>query len=255
VHQNFHFLRQGYQRIALGWNRNALHAKSKEDYEINNSGDVKFHLALPVSLESDAFALQAIREYERGKLILWAWSSRGYSTVNEIAEWLFNGNIKEASELLSPMPPGSLTKYIQGKELPALHILGEDKKIQIPDGQFLSGERVHLWFVDTGKDGMIALPHWFSMPIECCIALWRTEQQNWEEKKMARHPKPLTPSQQKLYDAWVDNSTRRLVLDQAQRCQITHPSSVSRGYLVKHGILLEAGPSMEQHFLFLRETS
>ena len=37
---------------------------------------------------------------------------------------------------------------------------------------------------------------------------------------MARHPKPLTPSQQKLYDAWVDNSTRRLVLDQAQRCQI-----------------------------------
>ena len=87
--------------------------------------------------------------------------------------------------------------------------------------------RVHLWFVDTGKDGMIALPHWFSMPIECCIALWWTEQQNWEEKKMARHPKPLTPSQQKLYDAWVDNSTRRLVLDQAQRCQITHPSSAA----------------------------
>ena len=26
------------------------------------------------------------------------------------------------------MPPGSLTKYIQGKELPALHILGEGQE-------------------------------------------------------------------------------------------------------------------------------
>lgn len=210
---------------------------------MGNSGESKFQIALTSSLESDAYALQCIREYQQGKLVLWAWSSRGYSTLEDIAEWHCGGDVDKAAELLAPMEKGVFTEYIKGKELPSLHILGEEKAVQIPDDQFLSGEKIHIWFVDRGEDGNIPLPNWFSLPIELAISMWRKEEQDWEAKKTARSPKPLTANQQKLYDAWLANSTRRIVLDQSQKSQLAHPSSVSKHYLLNHGILLE--PSLE----------
>eukprot|EP00438_Fugacium_kawagutii_P033902 Skav220991 [mRNA] locus=scaffold1541:250564:259672:- [translate_table: standard] len=218
----------GYQRIAMGWNRNPADAKDEDDHEMGNSGEPKFQIALTSSLESDAYALQCIREYQQGKLVLWAWSSRGYSTLEDIAAWHCGGDVAKAAELLAPMEKGVFTEYIKGKELPSLHILGEEKAVRIPDDKFLSGEKIHIWFVDRGEDGNIPLPNWFSLPIELAISVWRKEEQDWEAKKTARSPKPLTANQQKLYDSWLENSTRRIVLDQSHKTQIAHPASVSK---------------------------
>ena len=242
IHQNFHFIRQGYQRTALGWHRNALLAKSKEDFEVTKSGDIKLSISLPVSLESDVYALQCIRDYENSKLVMWAWASRGYATMSDYAKWHFDGDISKAEACMGAVEKGEFTKYVKLEELPALHILGEDSShepLAKPDSGFLNGERVHVWFVDKGSDGMIPLPTWSSLPIECTIAVWRQEEKAWKDKIQKRHPKPLTAHQQKQYDQWVENCTRRIVLDQQSKSVIKHPASCSKSHLSKFGVLLD----------------
>ena len=244
VHQNFHFIRQGYQRAALGWHRNASKAKDAGDFELNNAGDIKMQVALPISLESDVYALQCIKEYERGKLTLWAWCSRGYCSMNDIAKWHCDGDIEAAEKLMAPMDSRAFTRYVQDlTTLPALTILGEHEghaPLVEPDAGLLSGEKVHLWFVDRGAEGMIALPAWTSMHIECALALWRHEEEKWKDKILQRFPKALTASQQRQYDNWLETSTRRVVLDQHSKQAIKNPAACARSYLVKHGVLLEA---------------
>lgn len=242
IHQNFHFLRQAYQRTSLGWLRNASLAKDAKDYEINNQGEPKFSVALETSLESDAYALQCIRNYEKAKLVLWSWCSRGFSTVEDVARWHFNGNVALATRFMAPSPPGELAKYAQLESWPVLTILGDDhanEDIQVPNTTFLNGEKLHIWFVDCGMDGMVALPHWCSLPIECQIALWRSEHQAWSKKIAARAPKALPPSQQKQYDIWLENCTRKIVLDQQTKSVIKNPASCSKARLTKFGILLD----------------
>ena len=230
IHQNFHFIRQGYQRTALGWLRDAALAKDKGAYEVNNSGDVKFQIALSVSLESDVYALQCIREYEKGKLVLWAWASRGYSDCEAISKWHFNGEVSLAQQLMAPIQPGAFAKYVQLHKLPALTILGEESPqsaLSVPTTSFLAGEKVHMWFIDCGKEGMVALPHWCSMPIECVIALWKSEHEAWSQKIAERFPKPLPPAQKRQHEVWAQNCTRRLVLDQSTKTEIkTLPATV-----------------------------
>ena len=244
VHQNFHFIRQGYQRSALGWHRTASRAKNAQDFEQNNSGELKMQIALPISLESDVYALQCIRDYERGKLTLWAWCSRGYCSLADIANWHCDGNIEEAQKLMAPLETRAFTKYVQDlNPLPALTILGEHEghePLAEPYPDLLAGEKVHLWFVDHGVDGMIALPAWTSMHIECALALWRHEEETWKKKVFDRYPKALTASQQAQYDNWLETSTRRVVLDQQAKQVIKNPAKCARAYLVKHGVLLEA---------------
>ena len=242
IHQNFHFIRQGYQRAALGWNRNALLAKSSENYEVTNSGDVKLQIALPISLESDVYALQCIKEYKQGKLALWAWSSRGYSTVKDIARWHFNGDEEAALALMAPTKTKEFTEYVQLRQLPTLRLLGEHApRVAVAElpSSFLKGEKVHVWFADRGAEGMIPLPHWCSLPIECALSQWKHEEKSWNQKITERFPKPLAPNQQKQYDTWVENSTRRIVLDQESRAVVKHPGSCPKGHLAKHGVLLE----------------
>lgn len=242
IHQNFHFVRQGYQRTALGWHRNVLQSKSPEEYEVNKAGEVKLSIALPVSLESDVYALQCIKEHERGKLTMWAWLSRGYSTMQDIADWHFGGDLADAQRFMGPVEKGSFAKYVQLRELPVLNLIGEHESHAVlaePDEGFLKGERVHIWFVDRGSEGMIPLPHWSSIAIECSIAQWRHEEKTWNQKIAARCPKALTPAQQKQYDSWLQSSTRRIVLDQQCKASIKHPSACSKSYLMKHGVLLE----------------
>ena len=226
----------------MGWLRDAALANEEADYEINNSGDVKFQIALSVSLESDVYALQCIREYEKGKLVLWAWASRGYSDCDAIGKWHFNGNTSLAEELMSPIQPGAFAKYVQLHKLPVLTILGEDstqRELSVQTSSFLAGEKIHMWFIDCGRDGMVALPHWCSTPLECIVALWKSEHEAWAQKIAARYPKPLPPVQKRQHEVWSQNCTRRLVLDQSTKTEIKNPASYSKMRLLKSGILLE----------------
>ena len=125
VHQNFHFIRQGYQQAALGFHINVLHAKSREDFEVTKSGDVKLSLAFPISLESDVYALQCIRSYCQGKLTLWAWASSGYCNCSDVARWYFEGDEAKAKELLSPTEREVFTEYVRLKTLPHCTFLGK----------------------------------------------------------------------------------------------------------------------------------
>lgn len=199
-------------------------------------------LALPVSLESDAYALQAIQEYEKGKLVLWSWLSRGYSSMEDVARWYFGGDLSRAEDFMNRSKPGGLAAYAKLDKLPVLKILGEDnpnEEVDTPDNSLLTGEMVHIWYVDMGLDGMYPLPHWCSLPIECTFSLWRSELQSWQKKIQNRAPKPLTPTQQKFYDHWLENCTRKVVLDQQARTHIKNPATCSKERLVKHGILLD----------------
>ena len=238
IHQNFHLVRQGYQRCALGWLRN-IAASQISGESVNNAGDPKFTMALSVSLESDAYALQTIRDFQSGKLVMWSWSSRGYVDEETLSEW----HGRDISQLMAFKDKGALTEFVKINSLPPLKILGEDSSNHDPslvtDCAHLSGEKLHIWFVDLLSDGMIPLPHWMSLPIECAMAVWKQEHSTWEDRIKKRSPKPLPPSQQKMYECWLEKSLRRLVLDQSTKSQIKNPSSCSKAHLTKHCILLD----------------
>ena len=69
------------------------------------------------SIRSDTFALKSLRDYQSGKMILYAWLSRGLTNVGDVADWLFNGDRTKVAELMK-QTPGAMSKLLSLDSLP-----------------------------------------------------------------------------------------------------------------------------------------
>ena len=58
-------------------------------------------LTMENSIRADAWALSRLKEYQSGKLILWSWVTRGYVTMEQVAEWYFDSDVDAATTALS----------------------------------------------------------------------------------------------------------------------------------------------------------
>ena len=157
------------------------------------------------SIRSDAFALKSLRDYQSGKMILYAWLSRGLTNVGDVADWLFDGDRTKVAELMK-QTPGAMSKLLSLDSLPET---GDDEskkqQLQLAETTRLPGESVSRWCVMKDETSSassssssapsskpIPLPDWFKIPLDRTISIWKAEKDEWESKKNDRFKKKGT---------------------------------------------------------------
>jgi hypothetical protein len=175
-HNNFHALRRCYASASLGWNRNPMFSKPIEEMQFQTDGSVYQTMSLEDSLKSDVFALDAIRNHRSGNIIMRAWLRTGHVSEQQLADWKFNGNRKLLAEEMVALE-GSMSHLYQLTSLPDLNLVAQWSEEKKP----LTGESVHVWFVDRGAAGVAALPIWANLAIELKMSEWVAEARKWEK--------------------------------------------------------------------------
>ena len=198
---------------------------------------------MEASLRADAWALQQIAAYQGGKVLLWSWVSRGLTTMEQVASWYFNDNIEAAKEALSSTP-GAMASLCKLDEIPDVDCTAEETQVVQAESSMLDGELSRIWAIEDPEvtDPVpIGLPSWFTTPIDKAVLLWRQEASKWDERIQKRHADgkdSLTPAMQRLYDKWLEDTTRSIVLDKRKEVEVKNLGDQSISKLQKHCVLL-----------------
>ena len=208
--------RKSYMRCGIGWQSNLLLRSSMDDIDVGLSAEPSYHCRLSLSLKADAFALQTIGSWQHGKILMWAWLSRGYVSDTQLAKWRFKGDLPGFRDAMVKIR-GALKQFLHLDTLPEVDV--ESKKVpweQAADPQ--AGEARHAWVVETTNSlNQIeekALPQYFNIGIDTAISVWVAEADKWTTMINARMAvgMDLAPKQAKLYTAWQENPVRRHLL-------------------------------------------
>ena len=97
-------------------------------------------------MRADCFALTQIQKYQDGKLLLWAWVSRGLVTMEQLAELRFAGDVEQAKSFFKATP-GELAKIWRLDDLPELDIAEREAAVEEASRTALSGEVNRSWIV------------------------------------------------------------------------------------------------------------
>ena len=215
-------------------------------------------LTVEGSLRADAFALQALKQHEGGKLIQWAWVSRGLVSMEQVANWHHGGDLDAAKEAMSYVR-GSMKHLYQLDEIPAVDPEPEhQEQIVAAESCTLEGETHQFWAIsdpDIQESDPIPLPEWFQLPIDTTLLTWKREKEIWEERKSKREAQgfdSLAPKMQAAYNEWMSNPTRVLVLDKKKKAQVLRPGKKSQNQLKKTCLMLMLHPSLEASNLWIR---
>jgi hypothetical protein len=84
----------------VGWQSDPSKRPPLAGTNFGPDGSISVKCPLFTSFQSDAYALRVIAEYQQGKIIMWAWSSRGYVSRERQAAWHFNGDLDAMNEAL-----------------------------------------------------------------------------------------------------------------------------------------------------------
>lgn len=213
------------------------------------SGGFQIGLRLDIrgSLRADAFALQKIGQYQGGKILLWAWISRGLITMEQVASWRFDGDVSAAREAMESTE-GELAKLYQADEIPNVDCSKEAREVNDAAIVEMDGEISSAWAISDFDDAdtppstpPIFLPQWFQLPINKAVLLWRQEKSVWDERfasRLASGFTELPPKMQQAYDAWKEDTTRPLVLSKRTKTQVKKLTGKSISSLKRHCILL-----------------
>ena len=212
------------------------------------------------SLRADAWALQRIADYQSGKVLLWSWVSRGLLSMEHVAEWYYENDIRAAKDALSGTPQ-QMSKLCRVDELPYVDCSSQQQELQIAEETHLKGETVCVWAIqdlDNPESKALPLPGWFRAPIDKAILLWQEEARRWDKKladRMLQGKDSLPPVQQKAFEEWSNSSTRPLVLDKKRRAQVVNIASKSIASLKKTCVLLTIHMSREASELRIKAGS
>jgi len=209
------------------------------------------------SLRADAFALQSLKNYQGGKLIQWAWVSRGLTSMEQIAEWHHDGNM-EAAKASFEQTRGAMATLYSLDEIPSVEPTGEEDIVAAAETTTLKGELHQFWAINDYENPTaepIALPSWFQLPIDNVLLTWKRELSVWEEriaKRKANGFGSLAPKMNEAYQQWVSNPTRVLVLDKARKAQVMQPGKKSQAQLKKTCLMLVIHPSLDPADLWVK---
>eukprot|EP00435_Cladocopium_sp_Y103_P064784 s286_g26.t1 len=256
-HAHFHTLRRSWLKVAVGQGSHHHLRKALFDLDISINGDPRFKLTAESSLKADAWALQQLARYQNGKLVVFAWVSRGLTRLEDIAEWHFAGNIENAKVFLerTRLAMASLL------EIDDLHEPEQDPEtralVKESETSLLEDEFVCQWAIQGDVEGSlpIPLPAWFKPSIDRTILVWRKEATVWEErlsKRMLFGRDGYTPKQQEEFDEWKKTAHRRIILDKKRKCQVMNIQKQNVAHLRKDCIVLQIQLANEASDLKIR---
>ena len=128
---------------------------------------------------ADAWALQKLGEYQNGKIILWSWLSRGLVTMEQVANWRFDGSTDAVEKLLDSTPT-ELKALCDLDALPDVEDLEQKKQVVLAQEAALQGEVASAWAIldkDEPVSDPIVLPPWFTRPIATTLLIWRPDKE------------------------------------------------------------------------------
>lgn len=161
------------------------------------------------SLRADAWALRSLQQYCGGNVLLWAWLSRGLTSIDNIAKLYYNIAVDEAKQALE-QTPGKMKHLYQLDDIPDLDLKKETALAETAASCTLQGERATCWCIQkTADDGMVPLPQWFRTPIDNEVLTWKRDLEVWDQQIEKRGDKGLTKSQQEKYDKFKEGNARQ----------------------------------------------
>lgn len=173
---------------------------------------------MEAGLLADAWALKQLRNYAGGKLIMSAWLNRGLTSITDLADWRFHGNVQELRDQMKHVR-GAVSQLMRLEKVPDVAESADaDRKAltQCAEENLLEGEKVTKWCLRHGDSQPIALPDWLRVPIDRTVSIWLSEKNQWDTKinkrQQLRGVSTLPPAQNKKYQEWVDKGAKRRIL-------------------------------------------
>ncbi|CAK9055230.1 Malate dehydrogenase 2 [Durusdinium trenchii] len=193
-HQALHSLTKAYLRMAIGWGSAPMLRK------------------------------------RHNKIIWLGWLQRGYCSVDEIAQWLYNGDTRRVEELMQ-RTRGSMDAICSLCDLPDID--AEDPEIEHMRLTELAGEKQFLWALESG-DHRLPLPDWIGNVLEMRVCQFISEHDNWESKiqKRSLTGKMLIRSQQQKYELWKLNLDQKLVFAKDEKVLVSEAKKVNKNCIL-----------------------
>ena len=256
-HAHFHLPRRSWLRIAVGQGCHHHLRKALSDLDLSINGDPRFKLSVESSIKADCWALRQLAGYKGGKLIMYAWVSRGLSQLEDVAKWHFEGNIQNAQASLerSRLSMANILElpYLDEPEQdPEKHALVQESETTLLDEEFVT-----QWAIQDDVEGSspIPLPAWFKPSIDRTILVWRKEAAVWEERLAKRQllgRNNYTPKQQEEFDEWKKTGHRRIILDKKRKCQVMRLQEHKMAHLRSNCVVLQIQLANEASALKIR---
>lgn len=211
---------------------------------------------MEASLRADAWALQQLGAYQQGKLIAYAWVSRGLTSIEDFASWHFDGNVESAKQALA-RTKDAMRALLALEELPSVESAKTLESVNLAEQSVLEGELVSQWAIQADGDGSqpVPLPMWFKPAIDRTIMIWTKEASKWDECLAKRHKngrEHFTPKQQEQYDTWKGTWCRRVILDKKRQIQVLNFHKKNLTQLRSSCLLLEVQLAREAENLKIR---
>ena len=205
---------------------------------ISMDGISERHVTYSNSIRDDCWAVNIVRTYRQGKLIMWSWLSRGLVTVELLAKWHFDGDLKKVWTHMERVR-GDLTKLMTMTDELDPEAPAHKRKWLEAEGDPDQGSH-KIWVYDVDEECPKQLPQWWSLDIEIELRSWCSERDAWDDALATRQKQgfeKLTPSKDAEYNRWLEmKQKRRLVFNIQSRTLIKNPRKVSASTLRKHGI-------------------
>lgn len=200
-------------------------------------------LDVEASLRADCWALQKLAEYQDGKLITFAWVSRGMTSLEDLASWRFDGDIAAADAFLQ-RTPGAMQSLLQLDDIPTEIDKSTSIDVELAESTLLQGEKTSQWCIQGSEDSspVIPLPDWFKPAIDRTIMIWQKEDRLWQQrwnKRQAAGKTDLAPKQAQDYELWLSTWTRRIILDKHRKGQVLNFEKKNLSQLRSHCLVLE----------------
>ena len=210
----------------------------KPSPRVHSEINIHINLRLDVagSLRADAYAIQALRGYQDGKLILHPWIARGFTDWENVAEWYHEGSIDRAKAAMM-LTKGQVLDIVQLGSLPVLDLTAEQQLVHEAEEKLLSGEKVTAWCISKPDGTQVLLPAWLGQITDKNVCIWTQEAETWENRLPKRRDlgkETLAPKQQEAYAGWQSTSQRIIVIHKSLQKQMKTWGEKTKTWLKKH---------------------
>lgn len=138
-HQFLRLLQKIAARLRVSWQRNILLREKLEELEIDINGLHTVSAKLEDAIRDDCWC-RAVLDTVGRKIIRWAWISRGYTTIEEMATWPRMPSLEELQQEQTTSAKGMFTEFLRLEQVPELKL---PKKVPLPS----AGETEIIWQV------------------------------------------------------------------------------------------------------------
>ena len=222
----------------MNWHESLNLRNDLQEMGISMDGISERHVTYSNAIRDDCWAVNVIRNYKQGKLIMWAWLSRGLVTQELLAKWHFDGDIKEVWNHMGKVR-GDLTKLMTMTDEVDPEAPARKRKWLEAEGDPDQGSH-KIWVYDVDEECPKQLPQWWSIDIELELRNWCSERDVWDDALAARQKQgfeKLSPGKDKAYSMWLTKrQERRLVFNTKSRTLIKNPAKMAYSTLRKFGI-------------------